>query len=47
MLVTIFRVWPDRWRQRRDLREMDIEQLRDLGISRREAMREGQKPFWR
>ncbi|WLS04161.1 DUF1127 domain-containing protein [Shinella oryzae] len=46
ILVTIFRIWPDRWHQRRDLREMDIDQLRDLGISNREAMREGRKLFW-
>jgi uncharacterized protein YjiS (DUF1127 family) len=46
MVVTIFRIWPDRWHQRRDLREMDNDQLHDLGISRREAMREGRKPFW-
>lgn len=47
MLLTIFRIWPDRRHQRRDLREMGDEQLRDLGIGRREAMREGQKSFWR
>lgn len=43
----IFCIWPDRHRQRRALKEMDEDQLLDLGISRRDAMREGQKPFWR
>lgn len=47
MVVMLFRIWPDRWHQRRDLREMDNEQLFDLGLTRREAMREGRKPFWR
>ncbi|MEN2989239.1 DUF1127 domain-containing protein [Tistrella sp. BH-R2-4] len=47
IVVTIFRTWPDRWRQRRDLRDMTDDQLRDLGISRRDAMREGRRPFWR
>lgn len=44
---TIFRVWPDRHRQRRALRELDSDRLHDLGISRSEAMRESRKPFWR
>ncbi|MDH4990640.1 DUF1127 domain-containing protein [Aquamicrobium lusatiense] len=46
MVVTIFRIWPDRWKQRRDLREMDDDRLHDLGIGRSEAKREGEKPFW-
>ncbi|MFD0389080.1 DUF1127 domain-containing protein [Tistrella bauzanensis] len=47
IVVTIFHIWPDRWRQRRNLRDMTDDQLRDLGISRRDAMREGRRPFWR
>ncbi len=43
----IFFIWPDRRRQRRALRNMDKEQLHDLGINRSEAMRESRKPFWR
>ncbi len=43
MVRTLFCVWPDRHRQRYVLRNMDDGQLRDLGISRSEAMREGQK----
>ncbi len=33
--------------QRRELMFMDDDQLRDIGISRSEAMREAGKPFWR
>lgn len=47
MVRMIFCIWPDRHHQRRALREMDDDQLRDLGISRRSALREGRKPFWR
>ncbi len=43
----IFYIWPDRNRQRRALRDMDPEQLDDLGISRSAALRESRKPFWR
>ncbi|WP_137391789.1 DUF1127 domain-containing protein [Rhodoligotrophos defluvii] len=43
----IIRDWPDRWCQRRDLRELDDHRLRDIGISRMEAQREARKPFWR
>ena len=47
IIGTIFRIWPDRWRQRLDLRDMDDHRLRDIGITRHEAMRESRKPFWR
>lgn len=43
----VLHIWPDRHRQRRKLRDMDDDQLRDIGISRSAAMREGRKPFWR
>lgn len=43
---TIFCIWPDRHRQRRALREMDNDQLHDLGITRTEAIQESRKPFW-
>ncbi len=33
-------------RQRRQLRQLDAHLLHDLGISRAEAEREAQKPFW-
>lgn len=46
MVAMIFHIWPDRRKQRRDLREMDDDRLHDLGISRSEAKREGEKRFW-
>ena len=39
--------WPERRRQRARLREMTPHQLRDVGLSRRDAWQEGRKPFWR
>jgi uncharacterized protein YjiS (DUF1127 family) len=37
----------ERWRQRRALAEIDDRMLRDMGISRSQAMAEAAKPFWR
>ena len=37
----------DRAEQRRALRELDAEQLRDVGLTRGEALREADKPFWK
>jgi len=41
--------WLDRRHQRMALREIadDPHLLRDLGLSREEALREAAKPFWR
>jgi len=43
--------WIARSRQRRALREIadanDIHLLKDIGVSREEALRESDKPFWR
>jgi uncharacterized protein YjiS (DUF1127 family) len=41
--------WLDRRHQRTALREIadDPHLLRDLGLSREEALREAAKPFWR
>lgn len=36
-----------RRRGRRELRELDERLLRDVGISREQALREADKPFWR
>jgi drug/metabolite transporter (DMT)-like permease/uncharacterized protein YjiS (DUF1127 family) len=44
---TVFRIWPDRSRQRRALRALDDRQLRDIGITRFDAVNESRKPFWR
>ena len=42
--------WIDRSRQRRqlgELAELNDYLLRDIGVSREQAMREAEKPFWR
>jgi uncharacterized protein YjiS (DUF1127 family) len=42
--------WIDRSRQRRqlgELAELNDCLLKDIGVSREEAMREAEKPFWR
>ena len=48
--LTIAR-WLARSRQRRALREIaernDFYLLKDIGVSREEALREANKPFWR
>ncbi len=35
------------YRQRRTLLSLDAAMLKDLGISRADALQEGNKPFWR
>ena len=40
-------VWSERRRQRRALLELSDHMLKDMGIGRGEAYREGRKPFWR
>lgn len=40
-------MWMDRARQRRALAAMDDRLLSDIGITRNEAEREIEKPFWR
>jgi uncharacterized protein YjiS (DUF1127 family) len=39
--------WIERTRQRRALGGLDEPMLRDIGITRVEASRECEKPFWR
>ena len=39
--------WIERVRQREALGSLDDQMLRDIGITRVEAARECQKPFWR
>jgi uncharacterized protein YjiS (DUF1127 family) len=36
-----------RWYQRRALEELGDRELRDMGISRSQALAEAAKPFWR
>lgn len=40
-------VWFERSRQRRALAKLDDRMLRDIGVSRADANREAEKPFWR
>jgi uncharacterized protein YjiS (DUF1127 family) len=37
----------DRGRQRRALLELDDRLLADIGVSRQQALREGDKPWWK
>ncbi|MGE0724486.1 MAG: DUF1127 domain-containing protein [Alphaproteobacteria bacterium] len=39
--------WNDRQRARRMLLELDDRALRDVGLTRSDAVREADKPFWR
>lgn len=50
MLVGVFTWLLDYYavyRQRRELLALDDRTLKDIGISRADAFREGSKPFWR
>jgi uncharacterized protein YjiS (DUF1127 family) len=40
-------LWHERAQQRRHLAQLDHHMLRDIGISRADAVGEAQKPFWR
>jgi uncharacterized protein YjiS (DUF1127 family) len=44
-LVTLME-WSDAARQRRALRSMSDEMLKDIGVSRADAMREAGRRFW-
>ena len=53
-LIRIFRsvaetleTWQERADERRHLLELDERLLRDMGLSRYDALREAAKPFWR
>lgn len=46
-LLTIIGTWIQHSRQRRALANLDDHLLRDIGVSRSEATREIDKPFWR
>lgn len=45
-LTTRLIIWHERYRQRRALMRLDDRMLKDIGISRCEAEREHEKPFW-
>ncbi|MGU3494395.1 DUF1127 domain-containing protein [Xanthobacteraceae bacterium A53D] len=46
-LLGLIRLWLWRVRSRRELGELDMDRLRDVGIHPRVARREAEKPFWR
>ena len=45
--VALIAQWVDRVRQRQALADLDDRLLRDIGITRLDAARECDKPFWR
>ena len=45
-LLTLLDAWIERHRQRNALLELSDTMLKDIGISRADAMHEGSKPFW-
>lgn len=46
-VMEVLRLWLRRARARRELADLDEDQMRDAGISREAARREAEKPFWR
>lgn len=44
--VNVLETWLERRRQRRTLLELNDHLLKDIGVTRLEAQREGHKPFW-
>jgi uncharacterized protein YjiS (DUF1127 family) len=44
---TACRIGAERYRQRRQLMEMDYHQLKDIGITPEEAEQEARKPIWK
>ncbi len=44
--IAILRVWCQRARGRRALADLDERLLRDIGVTRNQALREARKPVW-
>jgi len=42
----LIQTWMERSCQRRELGQLSIDQLDDIGISKEDAMNEARKPFW-
>jgi uncharacterized protein YjiS (DUF1127 family) len=42
----VFRLWREVRRQRRELLDLDEHLLKDIGISRTEALQESRRPVW-
>lgn len=45
--VELLFTWQERWEQRERLSGLEDHILRDIGLSRVDALREAEKPFWR
>lgn len=45
--VDTIAVWAERHRERRALEAMPDYMLRDIGVSRADAVNEAEKPFWK
>ncbi len=45
-VVDLIFMWQERVRTRRHLHELDEHMLRDIGLSRGDALHEASKPFW-
>jgi uncharacterized protein YjiS (DUF1127 family) len=45
--LALFEVWRQRLSDRRALAQMDERSLRDIGVTRCDALYEARKPFWR
>lgn len=46
-LLSLVWRWHERWLQRRALEELTADRLRDIGVTRAQAVAEARKPFWR
>lgn len=47
VLRDLFNAWNQRARQRRALAQLSTYQLKDIGITRSDAINEASKPFWK
>jgi uncharacterized protein YjiS (DUF1127 family) len=45
--ISLLGLWLGRLHDRHELRELDIERIRDMGLAPVGAKREAAKPFWR
>ncbi|MPZ11481.1 MAG: DUF1127 domain-containing protein [Kiloniellaceae bacterium] len=46
-LTDLLYLWQQRLRDREALLQMTTAQLKDIGLSRADALQEAEKPFWR
>lgn len=44
---TLIQLWINRHQQRKALQQLDERTLKDIGVSRVDALRESYKPFWK